>query len=316
MFSATRTFSKKTISGPVGWSAIGTSADWGVGSLSDDGSKLILANKSQNPGPAEYSTNSGSTFTASTIPSPRAAFTGLAMARNHSIGFLSTSGSYIFKTVNGGANWSLKSTTASRPVIACDSTGAKVVTAVQAGNISTSTDAGESWTARAIPGVTAGFNDWQCLGMSGDGNVIAAVSPRGGTAKYLNASYDGGATWPTQLNLTTAGGNFNSISLSSNGSIMMMTNTALGIWISTNSGSNWATDNSVPASGWISGAMSSDGTVKIACNTNGNVYIKRGSGAWAIETALGNRAWKHVSCSSDGKKILAVSSLGSAYKNY
>lgn len=306
MFSATRILTRKStsVSAP---STVRSGGNWAIGTISNDGNRIVIANTTDSNGAVEYSGNGGTSFATASAGTPRPAYTDVAIDQSGVNVYLTTAGSYIHKSVNGGASYSLMSSTLNRRFIACDATGAKAVAAVMSDTLYTTTTSGSSWTARPIPGTTAGFNSWMSLAMSGNGNVIVAASPRGGAAKYINVSLDGGATWPTQLNFTTAAGSINSVAIDSTGSQMLLTFSTGQVFTSTNYGASWGPDNGLPNSGgWVKCAMSADGNTRAVCNTNGNVYVKRGGNAWQVQPGLPTKTWRHLHMSPNGSNMLAV----------
>ena len=122
-------------------------------------------------------------------------------------------GSYIFKTVDGGSNWTLVSTGAARiqQIIAAPSDFNIQYAAVRGVGVLKSVDAGSSWSnpgGIGLGSTVAYDNEDGIYGAGGGGNFARlelAVSHQnpdivfagidGNTASFLKVSYDGGVVW-------------------------------------------------------------------------------------------------------------------------
>ncbi|HEY3760264.1 MAG TPA: hypothetical protein VGN23_00755 [Verrucomicrobiae bacterium] len=111
-----------------------------------------------------------------------------------------------------------------------------------------------------------------------------------------------------------------SVACSSDGSIMAVTTTFSGIYMSTKSGNSWF-QTSAPINPWITVAMSADGVRIMACDENdengnlGLIYISTNSGSvWNITSAPSNH-WSCLAVSADGTKLVAGVSGGGVYRS-
>src|SRR5208283_1313028 len=167
--------------------------------------------------------------------------------------------------------------------VASSADGTKLV-AVGYGSIFTSTDSGAIWISNNVP-----HNLWSCVASSADGTKLAvgtsSYSPLTGYSPLL-ISTDSGATW---ISNSAPNVGLNSIAFSADGTELV----ALGsrganigiIFISTNSGTTWASTNT--DEGWETVACSADGTKLVAAASTGlpptqGIYTSTNSGSsWA-----------------------------------
>jgi hypothetical protein len=90
-----------------------------------------------------------------------------------------------------------------------------------------------------------------------------------------------------------------------------------GIWISSNSGTNWTQAADLPLADWVSVASSSNGTILAAAapyvyiGSNqyaGGIWISSNAGASWAQTGAPGVEWTCIASSSDGTKLAAVAS--------
>lgn len=82
-----------------------------------------------------------------------------------------------------------------------------------------------------------------------------------------------------------------------------------GIWVSTNSGTNWE-QTPVLVTNWISITSSSDGT-KLAAGEHGEIWTSTNTGSsWTQASASSNVVWASIASSSDGTHLAAVAGSG------
>jgi hypothetical protein len=106
-----------------------------------------------------------------------------------------------------------------------------------------------------------------------------------------------------------------SIAVSSDGTRLVAGSAIGGIWISSNSGTNWAQATDLPSADWISVASSSNGTTLVASADEvyigassypGGIWISSNAGATWSQTSAPSAYWISVASSSDGSKLAAV----------
>jgi photosystem II stability/assembly factor-like uncharacterized protein len=110
--------------------------------------------------------------------------------------------------------------------------------------------------------------------------------------------------------LTTAPAqNWTSIASSADGSILLAAVGGGPIFVSTNYGTDWAQTSADTNTSWSSIAMSSDGTVGYAVDSqDGLVFASTNSAADWFQTSVPTNNWSSIVCSSDGSKVVAVDS--------
>jgi hypothetical protein len=93
----------------------------------------------------------------------------------------------------------------------------------------------------------------------------------------------------------------------------------MGVYVSTNSGTTWQTNN-LPYQNWYAGAASSDGTKLVVMadgfgvDSPGLVYTSTNSGAsWNQSTGAPSLGWVSVASSADGTKLVAAVNGNNTY---
>ncbi len=183
-------------------------------------------------------------------------------------------------------------------LVASSSDGSKLVGAMYAGQIYTSTDSGVTWTARESS------RDWSGVASSSDGTKLVAVSSYG----QIYTSTDSGVTWTAR----DVRRNWSDVASSSDGTKLVAVDySSSKVYTSTDSGVTWiARDVSFQGSGV---ASSSDGT-KLVALSNEYIYTSTDSGVTWTARELGiNRGWSSVVSSSDGTKLVAGTVLSEIY---
>ncbi len=173
-------------------------------------------------------------------------------------------------------------------------------------------------TLTVYPGWTTGNSPtnlaWSCLASSADGTKLY-VGSAGNTlvpGGKIYRSADSGATWLPAGAPTT--NNWSCIACSSDG-IKLAATGSKGIYLSTNSGTDWI--KSTPATGsWVAIAGSSDGNKLVAAvsaGPNSGIYTSTNSGATWVQRSIPVNAWNGLASSADGNKLTAVASGGVIY---
>ena len=166
---------------------------------------------------------------------------------------------------------------------------------------------GETWTqARPTPLQRLAF-----VAISSDGTIQTAVS----SASILY-SVDTGQTWSKSIVPSDA--NYTAVAMSSDGTIQTAvisggSDTASGIYMSTNYGESWDNlNNNAPSANWTSVAMSSNGQIQTAVVYDGFIYTSTNYGeTWDnLNNDAPSANWVGVAMSSNGKIQTAVISDG------
>lgn len=168
--------------------------------------------------------------------------------------------------------------------------GSKFFAAAYNGLLYSSTNSGATWLTNNTP-----TNSWISLASSTDGTKLAAVA----RTDKIYTSTDSGLTW---ISTSAPSNNWFAIASSANGNQLVACRLT-GIYISTNSGGSW-TSNNIIAGGGI--ASSADGSKLVACNTNGQIYISTNHGISWISNNIVGRRWGCVASSADGNKLFAA----------
>jgi hypothetical protein len=174
----------------------------------------------------------------------------------------------------------------------------------------------QTWTQTSAP-----VTQWNCLASSADGTKLIAIS--GFNWNYC-ISTNSGSTWTTNTEPQAGGLNstWQSIAVSADGTEYagIVDNS---VWVSTNSGVSWSSNNIVPTTSPLGIlAMSADGKKLVAATgitTVGSsfIYTSTNSGVTWVQTSAPNKHWSSIACSADGNIIAAVASAtppsGSVY---
>jgi hypothetical protein len=196
--------------------------------------------------------------------------------------------------------------------IASSADGAKLVAAVYAGGIYTSTNSGTTWTLTSAPSDGGVDSAWESVASSADGSKLVAAG------FYFNPIYlstNGGANWSTN----GPSGDWQSVACSSDGNkIVAVAYFNEPIFTSTNSGANWIQATNAPNGWWQSVACSADGTKFVVAAGGigggpGPIYISTNSGADWAEAFAPNQEWMSVASSADGTKFVAAANSGQIY---
>ena len=143
--------------------------------------------------------------------------------------------------------------------------------------------------------VASTTNGWRYSAMSTDGaKRLAATSSASGS---LWASITNGDTWNKKLDVA----HITSISMSGDGTKIMVCHNYNTMLLSTNSGESFSSST---GSYFNKCAMSSDGTKMVAASSPGKIYTYDGT-SWTESYSI-SRTWTHFSMSSDGTKITAA----------
>jgi photosystem II stability/assembly factor-like uncharacterized protein len=167
-----------------------------------------------------------------------------------------TDTSKIYISNDTGATWTDRSIAGSHNwmVSASSSDGVKLVIGdYSSGYIYTSTDSGVTWNAKT----NSGARQWMDVSLSGNGNIIAAVTFGNGN---FYRSTDFGETWSTITIPGSTGQTSKHLTMSSDGSKIVITKYDSEVYISTNSGSTWLTQSPAAGHYWYVVKITADGS--------------------------------------------------------
>ncbi len=153
-------------------------------------------------------------------------------------------------------------------------------------------------------------SDWRSIAISSDGTKIAAAS-----TSAIWVSSDSGTTWTSK----NSGPNFNSVTISGDGTKIMATHRGRDnsyIYTSTNFGTSWTTSRPSGYECWdlCKIEMSTDGTRLYLANYNSGIYVSSDSGANWNRTST-SIYFNTLSASSDGQYVVAAQDGGYIYRS-
>lgn len=163
-------------------------------------------------------------------------------------------GGGIYRSINGGTNWSVCTTPETGSAQAWQSLvasadGRRVVAAIAGGMLYRSTNAGVDWHALA----GAPSANWSSLAMSADGQFVVGVVNGGG----LSVSTDGGTTWDAKATAPQAVP-WVAVACSTNGNAIVGLVSGGSAYHSSDAGKTWSAVTG--SNSWTALAMSADGT--------------------------------------------------------
>ena len=245
------------------------------------------------------------TWTLTTAPN--SSYTSIASSAGGST--LIAGSQVVYISTNGGASWD---TAPDLPggywtKVTASADGSRMAALNYWSWIYVSKDGGSSWTQ-----VAAESNFWQSIAFSADGMHLVAASAWDSTNQnpgHIYISSDDGVNW----NPSDTTGYWTSVASSADGARLSAIASGAGIFISTNSGSQWV-PTSAPNQNWCSVASSATGLKLAAAASDGPIYLSGdGGGSWRAATNAPNTNWTSVSLSSDGTRLAAVQSTGQVY---
>jgi photosystem II stability/assembly factor-like uncharacterized protein len=286
------------------WRAIASSAD---------GTKLVAAAFS---GTVQISTNSGVTWTPTSLSISVNLGRTIAMSADGTILAVATRFAGIYVSVDAGATWTARASTPYWTGIACSTNGTKMVAVGQNTQIYTSTDSGTNWTANDSSRL------WGDVASSADGTKLVAVEGGlDGSPGLIYTSTDSGATWIPRGSSQP----WSAVASSADGTKLAavdgfdsnVPSSLTGeVYTSSNSGTNWTAADTwtAPTLIWAGVASSADGNhlVIVAQHLVGGnqpavIYTSTNAGAsWQLAYAP-DIGWPCVATSADGTKLAAVS---------
>lgn len=235
------------------------------------------------------------------------------------------------------SNWLIRQNDHTRnwSSIACSNDGTKVIAATRAdgnGGVFISTDSGLSWTNITTIGASGGSSDWQAVGCSGDGSIMAAVEDGGNVWIY------NGSTW-VELSDEPGSGSWTDVVLNDDGMVITICAKDGGyIWVGTadTTPGMYTTWKSTATSDIGANNDGSGNWTSVACSGNGDViyatdnhsdggytgYIWKSTNlgnTWSYIVPTDSNTWSNeygtwvgIVCSSDGSIFYACTDTSHA----
>ncbi|MGB8370513.1 MAG: WD40/YVTN/BNR-like repeat-containing protein [Limisphaerales bacterium] len=293
-----------------------TNLNWGSVACSADGTKLAaLASDIYGYYTSWVSTNSGATWTATSLPNTTDVIGKLLLSADGTKLVASDTAGFMYTSTDLGNTWISNTVpTGFLLPIALSADGTKMVAEGDTSTndvIFTSTNSGTTWVSNNIPVNSALFGATSADGIR---MVVTGMTIQG--PSYVFTSTNSGATWSDGV---PAGGNLlYSVAFSADGTKLVTGGEAPSetpfMLTSTNSGATW-TSNSLPSLSamWKSFALSADGNTLVAVATSVNLDLKL-EGHILTSTNLGAtwsladapvECWSGVACSADGCQLAA-----------
>lgn len=249
--------------------------------ISSDGTKMDatfgIPGAVSSVSKVHYSTNSGITWSACSPPNPNTTYKGLTAIASSYDGSKVVTVGY---TDYSGTNW---------------------------GFIYQSLDFGHTWYQTGAP-----WGNWHSIASSGDGSKLFASNDYG-----IWVSTNGGTLWEqtissrnSPLNLCT------SLSGQSVFAEIGIGNSNY-IFISTNYGTTWVSNSTLPNLFWGGIACSTDANSVVICGRNGNgIYRSTNSGVNWFLTGAPSKDWFRIVTSMDGSKLVAGANGDDLYASF
>jgi len=255
------------------------------------------------------------------------AWADVALSSNGIKIFAPATNSFIFISEDSGVTWRQTATSTSWNSISASSDGTKLIANNGTvggfqGILFNSLNMGDTWSAVPTPQAGGAF---QQITSSNDGQyAIVARSPTSlSTNSIVVRTTNFGQSWSNVSNLSSSNAEWYSVASSGSGQIAYIgqrsNNIATPMYKSTNYGQNWSLIGSatgIPVSSsikWYGIACSDDGSVVYAADNStnqngGRIYRSGDSGAnWVVCPGSQQKNWTAISCSADGKSIIACS---------
>lgn len=249
-----------SIDSGITWLSSGASSsyEWQSVASSADGSKLIAAPTDE---PLYTSTNSGSTWVASSSTSP--AWTGVASSASGN-NFVAVGNGGIY--TNSGTTWVQSYSVSGNgwTSVACSPNFTTIIAADSGTGIYTlALNGSKTWTK-----VNSSTYAWHSVALSADGTKLIAAVNGGGV--YI--STNSGSSWPEVTSIPTSAA-WSSVAASSDGTKLVAAVNGGDIYTSINEGVTWQTNT--PSASWSCLTSSSSGQTCAAGINNassGGIY--------------------------------------------
>lgn len=299
------------------WSETRPSGDqdrsWATASLSSDGQNMLVGNQD---GGLFLSTNGGSSWT-SISPSGNEfdVWYVTAMSENGQVILAGVYGGYWYLSRNGGNTW-----TETKPAgdvslywvdVSMSSDGQVMLVSSELGRLYRSVDGGSTWSElRPLGDVD---RSWFTK-VSGNGQIIFAAEDDGNGGR-LYISRDTGQTWSETRPVDASDYPWTSVSMSSDGQIMLAARANDKLYISRNGGDTWTVASAITGA-WNRSSMSPDGRAIFVSSTQ-RLYFSDDTGyTWNETRPAGDidKNWQLMSVSGNSRVLLVGSYDGRVYR--
>ena len=202
---------------------------------------------------------------------------------------------------NAGLTWTQRKSTGKWQGVASSANGIKLVAIENGGRIHTSANSGVSWTARES------VRNWQGVASSSDGTKLVATGDFPNLGRIFTST-DSGVTWMPR----GSDGYWRAVASSADGTKLVAATFWIGldddIYTSIDSGLTW-TARGLLQREWLALASSADGLKLYALALNDRIFVSPDGGAtWTARGPAQN--WFSIALSADGTRAAATTSDG------
>jgi hypothetical protein len=272
------------------------------------------------------STNSGATWSQvsnTNLPTYNN-YRSVAMSSDGSIQLAATTGDGVYLSTNSGATWSQVSNTNlstdnNYRSVAMSSDGSIQLAGTLGDGVYLSTNSGATWSQVSNTNLPTD-NNYTSVAMSSDGQYqLACVSdPSASIQGKVYKSIDYGNTWQIIPSLSAPGNTwYKCVYMSANGTIQVAVPVVDGIFISSDTGVNWAQISSdvepLMNNNFTSGCCSSNGQYHYLAGISTPIIMSSNYGSTWTATGVPSYYWESVSTSSNGNVVLVGSDENGAY---
>ena len=265
-----------------------------------DGSRAVAA-VSSGPGRLSVTSDYGVTWTDRETAADRN-YLAVACSADGSVMAAAANNGNLYVSADAGTTWVARDSVRNWIGIACSADGRKLAAVVQGGQVYVSSDGGFSWTAKDS------LRNWSSIAMSKDGTkLVAGVNPG-----QLFTSTDSGNTWTARESRRE----WYAVASSADGSrLIACVNNELsgGVFLSSDSGTNWQATSSLDSRRWQGVATSIDGKRLAAVSLRGvklldppDQYISLSNDGGVTWTTQSPKASSlAIAMSGDGTRVIA-----------
>ena len=286
-----------------------------VAVCSEDGS-IQLAAISDND--LYKSTNSGTNWTqiSNSNLTTDLDYRSVAMSSDGSIQLAGTNGNGVYISTYSGTSWTQisdgnLSTDNIYTSVAMSSDGNTQLAGTLGDGVYLSTNSGATWSQVSNTNLPTD-NNYTSVAMSSDGQyqLACVFDPSASIKGKVYKSIDYGNTWQIIPSLSAPGNNwYTCVYMSANGTIQVAVPEVDGIFISSDTGVNWAQISSgvepLMNNNFTSGCCSSNGQYHYLAGNNIPIIMSSNYGSTWTATGAPSYNWKSVSTSSNGNVVLA-----------
>lgn len=215
---------------------------------------------------------------------------------------------YVYTSADGGVTWSERSALGVHGWrdVALSSDGTRMAVGGTEGALWISSDSGENWS----PIDTGDTKTWQHVAVSGDGTRLAGFTSDG----WIWTQPYGTEFVPPVSEFTEIPLHRAEMSVSADGTRMVLAIEGQAIYVSETSGVYWVDMVTSGPRDWQSVALSADGLTIAALERSGNVHFSYDFGtSWHPNISITSTTWSKISLSPDGMHAAMAADGGSIY---